>query len=420
MSFSVDLWNGIEQIKNQISSVQRKIKTFAKLLTAYITIETNYSRNLESLYKEYKENNIPEFLLDESFQKIIEIFDYENKNKKIYINYLVKTIMEPLNAYLEKPKTKLSKCLNDNFENTENFNRTLILLKEKQSLFHNVCRELSSYLVLMEIDEINKTNKTSKNKCQKILDRVNYAKEDYLNLMKDANKEREKYNLKTEEILNNLEEIYRMMVDSLKEYLLNFTTFRLEFYKGLISKEQKEYDNIHLKIDTNQEILNFIMKNVTKEFPLIKFEFCPIKYSELNKYIKNKFNKLNKNDFPKIFKTIKDYFDSNNIFKDELVIKSNKKTNDFFSRRFTFFGKKPSQTNNDQDDNIRHNKEFIEKYLTKLFTDKKTENKNEINKEDNKDNIENIKEDKTEKKEENQNKETNQDKIIKYLIYNLT
>ena len=401
MSFSVDLWNGINLIKNQYYSTQKKIKSFFKLVNSYITIESNYCKNLETLYKEYKEykdNISPESLLDESFQKIIEIFDYENKNRQIFYTNLIKIIVEPLNAYLEKPKIKLNKCFSDNTENTENFKKSLGLLIEKQSLFHTQCRELSSYIALMEIDEINKTNKISKSKFQKTLDKVNSAKEDYLNYMKEANKQRENYNLKTEEILSSLEAMYKEMVEKLKESLFTFASYRLEFLKCLIGKEQKEFDNIHSKVDPNQEIINFIMKNATKEFPMVKFEFCPIKYSSLNNYIKNKYSKFNEKDYPPIYKAIKKYFDSNNIFKDDSVTRVNRKSNDFFGRRFTFFQKKNASIDNNQNEITKENKVFIENYFTDLFMNKNIENKNINNKKQNK--KEDVKEETKEKNTE--------------------
>ena len=64
MSFSVDLWNGFDLIKPQILSVQKKIKTISKVLSTYLTIESNYNKGLENLYKEFKEASNSEYLLD--------------------------------------------------------------------------------------------------------------------------------------------------------------------------------------------------------------------------------------------------------------------------------------------------------------------------------------------------------------------
>ena len=74
MSFSVDLWNGFEVIKTQIFSVQKKIKTISKAISTYLAIDGAYNKNLENLYKEFKEINNSEYMLDKSYIKILDIF----------------------------------------------------------------------------------------------------------------------------------------------------------------------------------------------------------------------------------------------------------------------------------------------------------------------------------------------------------
>ena len=387
MSFRVDLWNGFDLIKSQYNSTYKKLKTINKLLKAYYEIENNYCRSLETIYKENKDISKPEFLLDESFQKIIEIFNNELQNRKEYNTFIQKQIIDPINSYLEKPKLKFNKCFSDNNENKDNFNRAINSLIEKQNSFHSQCKELGSYIAQMEVDMINKTNKTSKNRCQKVLEKVKSEKEYYLSSLKETNKERENYNIKTEKLLNELEAMYRKLVKKLSKSLFEFSKKRIEFLKNLYDKEKKEYDEIHSKVELNEEITNFIIKNATKEFPMIKFEFCPIKYSALNKYIKNKYNKIPNEELPKIYKAIQNYLDSNNIFKDDFIFKSNKKANnDFFARRISFFTKKAPQINNKETENekteIQINKELIEKYLTDLFFNKEKEKKNILKKEE--------------------------------------
>ena len=387
MSFSVDLWNGFDLIKIQYNSIHKKLKSLNSLLSTYCIIETEYCRNLENLYREYKDNTKPEFLLDESVQKIIEIFNNEIQHRRTLNNYIAKNIIEQVNAYLAIPKTKYNKCFSDNNENKAYFNKSLTTLIEKQNLFHAQCKELGSYIAQMEMDTINKTNKTSKAKCQKVLEKTKSDKEEYLNCLKETNRKRENYNNKTEEILQNLEEMYTGLVEKLKDSIYNFTKKRVKFLKKLYEKEQKEYSEIHSKIVSKDEVLSFIKKHATKEFPMVKFEFCPIKYIALNKYIKNKYSKISKEELPKIYKSIQNYLDNNEIFKDEIIFKSNKKQSDSFTRRISFFTRKAPQLNINEapveKTEMQKNKEFLEKYLTDLFKynskQKKKDNKNEDN-----------------------------------------
>ena len=117
MSLSVDLWTGIDKKKIQFNSTGRKLKTFSKL------------------YKKFKENSNPEYLLYQTFQKEIELFENDSKNRKIFCINLCSLILEPINAYLEMPKTQLNKCYLENLENTEIFNKDLNCLIKRQDFF---------------------------------------------------------------------------------------------------------------------------------------------------------------------------------------------------------------------------------------------------------------------------------------------
>ena len=113
MSFSVDLWNGFDTIKAQYISIRNKMKAFSKLLLSFISKESTYCKNIENLFKEYKENkeNLTNsgFLIVISFNKIIEMFEFEYEKRKAYYNDINKIILEPLNIFIESSKAKISK-----------------------------------------------------------------------------------------------------------------------------------------------------------------------------------------------------------------------------------------------------------------------------------------------------------------------
>ena len=372
MSFSVDLWNGFDLIKPQILSVQKKIKTISKVLSTYLTIESNYNKGLENLYKEFKEASNSEYLLDKSYIKILDIFEYENQNRKIFYSFVTQLIMEPLNEYLRQPAIPLNKYFTDNTLNEETFKRSLNILKDKQANYWRDCKELSVLLAQNEIEDILNTNdkKSSRTRLLKInekFNKVNMSKQEYVDYMVEANKEREKYNKKTEDILNNLEQIYTTMVETLSNVLTNFSLQRNEFLKKMYIKEKNEYENLHIKVNPKEELFNFITNNATKEFPKIKFEFCPMKYSTLNQNIKSKCNKIPESSFPKVYKAVKEFFEENKIFKEENPFKITRRNTEVFG----IFSKKSSRNaiRNNQNE-TEQNKEFIEKYITDLFINK--------------------------------------------------
>ena len=410
MSFSVDLWNGFDPIKVQYSSIRNKMKAFYKLLSSYTSIESIYCKSIENLFKEFKEykenkENVTNsgFLIDTSFNKIIEMFEYENEKRKSYYNDINKMILEPLNAFLESPRIKISKYYSDNNENVENFNKSINTLIDKQTIFHSYCKELT---LAIAQDEMVNVHKSQKSKSQKLLEKVKDYKEDYINCIKETNISRENYNSATEKILETIESMFKELVDKFKEYLVTFTSKRNALLKCLIGKEEEDFKEIHSKIDTNTEIINFIMRNATKEFPMIKIEFLPIKYNVLEKYVKSK-NKYQEKDFLRIKDAIKNYFELHNIFKDDDLSIKNKKPNDITSRRFTFFNKKSQisiNNSNKSENKIQENKTFIENYLNDLFNLKNEEELKENKIAKSKENKENpdIKNDNNNNKDSNQ------------------
>ena len=419
MSFSVDLWNGTDIIKKQVFSVLKKIKTISKVISSYLAIETTYYKSLENLYKENKEYISPDNKLDKSYIKILEIFEYEYKNRKILCDFVNKIVMGPLNDYLRQPNILLNKCFSDNSFNEEGFKRVLGLLKEKQTNYWKECKELAVLLAQNEIEETNSTNankfaKARNSRVKEKLNKLNLSKQEYIDCINDSNKEREKYNKKTEDILNTIEQQYMIMLEKFKKTLVNFAEQRNELLYKMYNKEKNEYENLHSKVDLEEELLNFIQNNATKEFPKRKFEFFPLKYNIINQNIKNKCNKFLENDFSKIYKNVKDFFENNKIFKEEIPYRIARRNTEFFN----FFGTKkllskdPKEIKNNKE---KENKEFIENYINNLFIN----NSSNINKSkkigDNKDKNntinkeENFRENSQQKDNDNQNQNNNID-----------
>ena len=419
MSFSVDLWNGTDVIKKQVFSVLKKIKTLSKVISSYLAIEANYIKSLENLYKENKENINPENNLDKSYVKILEIFEYENKNRKIMCEFVNKIIMGPLNEYLRQPNILLNKCFSDNSFNEESFKRTLSLLKDKQTNYYKDCKELAVLLAQNEMEESNGSNdmkfaKARNSRVKDKLNKLNLSKQEYIDCINESNKEREKYNKKTEDILNTIEQQYIIMLEKFKNTLVNFAEQRNELLYKMYNKEKNEYDNLHTKIDLDEELFDFIQNNATKEFPKRKFEFCPLKYNIINQNIKNKCNKFPENAFSKIYKNVKEFFEINKIFKEEISNRKERRNTEFFNFFNTkkLLSKDSKEIKNNEE---KESKEFIENYINDLFMNNSSNNdkskKNEDNKDENKiiNNEENLQENSQQKDNDNQQENNNID-----------
>ena len=105
MSFCVDLWNGFEDIKEKFKITHRQIKYFNRLLNTYITFERDYIRNLDNLYKEFKDIGLGnfDFPLEKSRINIVNMIDFESKQRKEFIKN-INIIIEKIGQYLSEPK----------------------------------------------------------------------------------------------------------------------------------------------------------------------------------------------------------------------------------------------------------------------------------------------------------------------------
>ena len=75
MSFSSDLWNGFDILKNNFLKGLNKLKNIYEIMFSFASLENYYSTNLEMLYEQYK--NI--FNIDDFFSFPMKTFISNNK-----------------------------------------------------------------------------------------------------------------------------------------------------------------------------------------------------------------------------------------------------------------------------------------------------------------------------------------------------
>ena len=394
MSFCVDLWNGFDIIKEKFTKTHKKIKAFKKFVSSYIDYETEHCDNLDLLYKEYKDVGNIDYPLQNSRINLINMINFESTKRREFITFINKNILEKMSLHLSEPKISLDQRFLDNIELTNNFRKTLEKLIAKQETFHYQCKELCSYISEMELGN-NMNNKAYISKCQKILNKVIKTRDEYLLYINETNIDRKKYNLQIEGLLNELEKTYKKAIERFKDYLSNFAEQKYLFLKTLYEKEQSDYEKCHSNIDLKKEALLFIMNNATKEFPMVKIEFCSFKQKDMGKFIRSKYKEsLNDKDYNRVIKAIQTYFQDHNVLPDNILqtgiskISPSKNQFDFFSsRRFTkpkerihILDKKRLDTIEDKIKDktpeekemiILENVNFIKNFLMQLITDGK-------------------------------------------------
>ena len=328
MSFSVDLWDGFDSIKEAFSSNCKVLKNLLNILTSYSNVIKDYCSGLDNLSKEFSELKEPpkvNSILEESIELLLSSFQKEKDIIKTHYEGLINKINEiqdEMNTLIQQTPAYFEQ----NIKNREIFSQTLNNLVSKQETYNKQCNDFSIFLAELEALRIAENTKM-KNLIEKdeeekqILKKTLDIKNDYINCIDETDKERIRFNQKTEEILYNLQKNYKTSIFLFHVSLKNFIKDKIKV-TAEISEMNKENENNKYSKIVYEEITNdFILKNATKIFPMNHLEFIPYKP---NKTIINpklsKFNSLLAADKNNIFIQIKNYFNDNkiNIYESEI------------------------------------------------------------------------------------------------------
>ena len=175
MSFSIDLWNGIDKIKDKFVFTYNKIQILNNAFNTFINLEKEYSKNLDILYKDNKDHIKDEFLLEKSFIQLLENIKEESDYHKKHIDFLSKYLMGPLKEILDNQK-KIFQFFNEIAKNADNLEKSKNNLISKEEKYHNSCQDLTNYFISNDSNFINSSfsnNKSFLNKRQKYIYKIN-------------------------------------------------------------------------------------------------------------------------------------------------------------------------------------------------------------------------------------------------------
>jgi hypothetical protein len=125
----------------------------------------------------------------------------------------------------------------------------------------------------------------------KMIEKININKNEYILTLNEANEYLKDYRNKYENVLQNLEDKYKAMLKIIHSTLFSMVDDK----RKLLNKLRELYDILldeKLNINIEDEIIEFITRNATKEFPRSKFEFITAKFEntknsfDINKFIK--------------------------------------------------------------------------------------------------------------------------------------
>ena len=386
MSFSIDLWNGGDIIREKYTTIRREFRSFVNFLIKYNTIEIQHCKNLDILYNEFKEkNNKTESIFELARISAINMIDIESQTRKIFIEN-TSNLIKNINLFLQDLKYPS----NEIPDLSVNFNKDLDKLRMKQEIFYSQCKEMCS--LISQLDLENKLNeKSNETKLEKILNKLLKSRDEYLLSINETNVKRRNFNKKVEKIMNKYEKEHKKLLKNFIENLTEFNNDKRKLIDVLSQKENYFFSEYFQKLKVEDEIFNFIVNNATKEFPMIQIEFTPFKKKDFEIFLNLKYqNKLKQNDLNKILTTIQNYFQKNNIFPLNFLqtgilknVPKPQKENFFNTRKFSLFLKKSftiensnnNNTKNNENDsslekeiNIIKNYEFIKNTINELVT----------------------------------------------------
>ena len=337
MSFAVDLWDGLNAIKTQYTSTFNKMSNLCDILLYYSNCQKSYSKNLESLYKDNKDSIKEDYLLDKSILELINNFKLESEYHREHYKYIKKKVIVSIKEIIEKGKASFNSIFNEGIQIQENFNKIKNNLINKQKTYNNSLKDFYNFITnfsenerkyilenekisndslspntdndinrfiaksqteIIKVDNFicidNKINKQQIAKKEKLIDKLSETKNEYIIALNESNEYLKVYRNSFENVLQSLEEKYKLLIDTIHSSLISTMDQRIQ----LINKLKLLYSNFLeqnvKKIQIKDEIIEFIIRNVTKEFPINKFEFISNNfdskksYLDINKYIHDK------------------------------------------------------------------------------------------------------------------------------------
>ena len=330
MSFSIDLWNGFDLLKNKYNSTYNKVQILYNILNSFINMEKDYSKNLDILYKDNKGQIKEEFLLEKSFIQLIENIKEQSEYHKKHIDFVYKYLVIPLKEIIDQQKL-VFQLFTENTKNLEIFEKSKNILILKEEKYHNSCNELTNFFIANDSKMLNNSLSNDKSlfhKRQKLVDKINDNKKEYISMLYEANIDLDQYNTKTNQILNDLENKYESILDLLKWSLINYANNKIVLYDKTNNLYKTSLKNYFTNINCSEEMMNFIKRNLTKQFPVFKFEFIPYKVNSINiNLFKESERKKNLNECNKKINLIKKFFNDNQLINSTIPKEENNQSN---------------------------------------------------------------------------------------------
>ena len=343
-TYKEGLWMYFYSIKDKFSFDRTKAKSLLYIISQKNDIEYEYSENLKCLYNQFKcqynnnnnsntKNISDENTLNASINAIIDNLKYESDLYSAHSKDVFDNIIKPMESFIMN-QYEISHELNILMESYEKeFKVVNQIVDQKENNFHNGGKSVE--VAMNKLEQIKNKNNNSKNEkednfkenifkleeggedeelFEKYTEMVKNNSEmaklfqvEYLEYIKKANEEREKYIKLCEHIYDQVQTLDEEFIKMMKNQLKLLIDKEINLI-GNISNNKINILQFIEKINIENDINSFINSKITKFYPPKPFE-----YSEYNQEMVLRSHKACKNSFQneislKIMENLKQLF----------------------------------------------------------------------------------------------------------------
>ena len=155
MSFSVDLWNGLNLLKSHFSSTFNKMNAINNILLSYASYQKSYSKGLESIYNSNKDLIKEDSILDKNISLLINNIKLESEYHREHYKFIKHSVSSPFKELYDREKSSASNEFNEGQQNNDTFQKIKNNIINKQKNYNNSYKEILSFMSSFDENQIN-------------------------------------------------------------------------------------------------------------------------------------------------------------------------------------------------------------------------------------------------------------------------
>ena len=136
MSFSVDLWNGLNLLRSHFSSTFNKMNAINSILLSYASYQKSYSKGLESIYNSNKDLIKEDYILDKNISLLINNIKLESEYHREHYKFIKHSVSSSFKELYDKEKSSASNEFNEGQQNNDTFQKIKINIINKQKNYN--------------------------------------------------------------------------------------------------------------------------------------------------------------------------------------------------------------------------------------------------------------------------------------------